>query len=160
MADGMVYQFKADARVPKGVTPEGILAERDRIEHDYGKATIANSVAAVMAHPDKYPNLRAFGPADESEAMRRAIAEGIRVAYRSVIIKREPVKNEKPEPRQVRILHSVRDAEGELVYKPLDVIRESPAEVAYLIEQLRKDADNFASKMRDCLAEISAAATA
>ena len=60
---GTAYQFKTGTHIPKGVTPEGIMAERDRIEHDYGKATIENSVTAVLAHPEKYPNLRAFGPA-------------------------------------------------------------------------------------------------
>lgn len=154
MADAMVYEFKAGAHIPKGVTPAGILAERDRIEHDYGKVTLDNSVTAVMADPEKYPNLRAFGPADEGEAMRRGIAEGIRRAYRSITFKRE-APAAKPESRQIRILHSVQDSDGDRVFKPLDVIRKSPDERAWLLDDLRKDADELADKLRDCLAEIA-----
>jgi len=69
------YQFKSGAHIPKGVSAEGIMAERDRIEHDFGKATIEHAVDAVLKDPDGYPNLRAFGPADEGAAMRQGIAE-------------------------------------------------------------------------------------
>lgn len=152
----MIYQFKGSAHIPKGVTPEGVMEERDRIEHDYGKATIDNSVDAVMGDPEKYPNLRAFGPSDEADAMRRGIAQGIRMAYKSVVIKRtEP--QQKVEARQIRVIHSVMDAAGDLVYKPIQVIRESPAEKKYLIAQLRRDAELFAEKMKDVLAEIEEA---
>jgi hypothetical protein len=151
---GMVYQFKSSARIPKGVTPEGIMAERDRIEHDYGKATIGNSVEAVLADPGKYPNLRAFAPATQREAMRQAIEQGIRYAYRMVTVQRVTPAG-KTEARQIRVIHSVRDDEGELTYKPIQVIRQSPGEVKYLIAQLQKDADDYANKMRDVLAEIA-----
>lgn len=156
MADGMVYEFKAGAHVPKGVTPEGIMEERDRIEHDYGKVTIENSVEAVLAHPEKYPNLRAFAPADETDAMRRAVAEGIRRAYRVVAVKRVDPEGVSG-PRQIRVIHSIKDRDGELSYKPLEVIRESPEDRKYLITQLQKDADAYADKMRDVLAEIAEA---
>jgi hypothetical protein len=154
MADGMAYQFKSGAHIPKGVTPEGVMAERDRIEHDYGKATIDNSAEAVMAHPEKYPNLRAFGPGSEKEAMRRAIEQGIKYAYRAVTVQRVSPSG-KPEARQIRVIHSIRDDDGELSYKPIQVIRQSPDECKYLIGQLQKDADNYANKMRDVLAEIA-----
>jgi hypothetical protein len=152
-ADKMTYRFKSSAHVPKGATPEGVMAERDRIEHDYGKATIDNSVDAVMKHPEKYPNLRAFGPSDEAAAMRRGIAEGIRLAYRAVVIERAEPKKE-AESRQIRVLHSVQDGAGDLVYRPIQAIRQSPDERKYLIGQLRRDAALFADKMRDVLAEI------
>jgi hypothetical protein len=149
----MVYEFRSGARVPHGVTPDGITEERDRIENDYGKATIENSVEAVLAHPDKYPNLLAFCPADSEAAMRQGTAEGIRLAYRTVVIRRsEP--EAKPQPRQIRVIHSVKDTDGDLVYKPLQVIAESSAEEKYLMRQLRLDAESFASKMSDVLAEI------
>lgn len=155
-APKMAYQFKTGAHIPKGVTPEGILAERDRIEHDYGSATIENSVAAVLTHPEKYPNLRAFGPADKDAAWRDGIAAGIRRAYRIVVVVRaEP--EQKVQARQVRVIHSVQDSDGELVYKPIQAIRQSPSERKYLISQLRHDADLFADKMRDVLAEIEEA---
>ena len=150
------YQFKDSARIPHGVTAEGVMAERDRIEHDYGKATIENSVTAVTAHPEKFPNLRAFGPADEREAMRRGIADGIRLAYRAVVIRRPEPKQE-TETRQIRVIHSVQDADGDLVYRTIQAIRESPVERKFLIAQLRHDAAVFADKMRDTLAEIEEA---
>jgi len=152
----MVYRFKSGAHVPKGVTPEGILEERDRIEHDYGAASIENSVAAVLKHPDKYPNLRAFGPADKDAAWRDGIASGIRRAYRIVVVVRgEP--EQKVQARQIRVIHSVQDGSGDLVYKPIQAIRESPSERKFLIGQLRRDADLFAERMRDTLAEIEEA---
>lgn len=150
------YQFKTGAHIPKGVTPEGVMAERDRIEHDYGKATIENSVAAVMEHPEKYPNLRAFGPDDETEAMRRGITAGIRAAYRSVVIVRPEPKQE-AEARQIRVIHSVHDDAGDLVYRTIQAIRQMPDERRDLIGQLRRDAALFADKMRDVLAEIEEA---
>lgn len=156
MADKMVFQFKSAARIPKGVTPEGVMEERDRIEHDYGKATIDNSVAAVMKHPEKYPNLRAFGPADEKEALRQGIARGIRAAYQAVVIRRVEPKETVP-ARQIRVLHSVQDSAGDLVYRPIEAIRQVPDQRKFLIAQLRRDADLFADKMRDVLAEIEEA---
>ena len=156
MTDAMIYQFKSGAHIPKGVTPEGIMAERDRIEHDYGKATIENSVAAVMAHPEKYPNLRAFGPGSKDDAMRRGIAEGIRSAYQAVVIRRAEAR-QKSEARQIRVIHSVKDGAGDLVYRPIQAIRQSPGERKYLIASLRRDASLFAERMRDVLAEIEEA---
>lgn len=153
MADDMVYKFKPGAHIPKGVTPDGIAAERGRIEHDYGKPTIENSVDAVLKHPEKYPNLRAFGPADEKDAMRQGITQGIRRAYQAVVIVRTEPK-EKAEPRYIRVFHSVKDDDGDLVYQPVQVIRESPGQRKYLMGQLRRDAELFADKMRDVLAEI------
>ena len=155
MAD-TVYQFKAGAHIPKGATPEGVMEERDRIEHDYGKATIDNSVDAVLAHPDKYPNLRAFGPANEKEALRLGIANGIRQAYRAVVIRRVEPEQKVP-ARQIRVLHSVQDSAGDLVYKPIQAIRTISDEKKYLIGQLRRDAALFAEKMNDVLAEIEEA---
>lgn len=155
MAD-MVYQFKAGAHIPKGATPQGVMEERDRIEHDYGKATIDNSVEAVIKHPEKYPNLRAFGPADKDEALRQGIAQGIRSAYQAVVIRRvEP--QQKVEARQVRVIHSVKDDAGDLVYRPIQAIRQQPDQKKWLIAQLRRDANLFADKMRDVLAEIEEA---
>ena len=148
-----VYEFKPGAHIPKGVTPDGIGEERDRIKHDYGKATIENSLDAVLTHPEKYPNLRAFGPDDEEDAMKQGIARGIRRAYQSVVIKRMEPKKE-AESRYVRVFHSVKDDEGDLVYEPVSVIRESPGERKYLIGQLRRDVDLFTDKMKDVLAEI------
>jgi hypothetical protein len=150
------YQFKSGAHIPKGVSAEGIMAERDRIEHDFGKATIEHAVDAVLKDPDGYPNLRAFGPADEGAAMRQGIAEGIRRAFRAVVIIREAPKPQ-AQARQIRVLHNVQDNDGDLVYRPITAIRQSPDQRKYLIGQLRRDADSFADKLRDTLAEIEEA---
>ena len=150
------YQFKSGAHIPKGVTPEGVMEERDRIERDFGKVTIEHAVDAVLKDPDGYPNLRAFGPADEDAAMRQGITEGIRRAFRAVIIVREAPKPQ-AQSRQIRVIHSVQDAAGDLVYKPIQAIRQSPSERKFLIGQLRRDADLFAERMRDTLAEIEEA---
>ena len=85
---------------------------------------------------------------------RQAIEQGIRYAYRMVTVQRVSPAG-KVEARQIRVIHSVRDDEGELTYKPIQVIRQSPDEVKYLIAQLQKDADDYAGKMRDVLAEIA-----
>lgn len=154
---GMVYEFKSGAHVPTGVTPEGVIQERDRIEHDYGKATIENSVAAVLKYPEKYPNLRAFGPKNPDEAMRRGIADGIRSAYQAVVHIHRLEPKQKVEARQIRVIHSVKDSDGDLVYRPIQAIRESPDQKKWLIAQLRRDANLFADKMRDVLAEIEEA---
>lgn len=153
----MVYQFKSGAHIPKGVTPAGIMEERDRIERDFGKVTIEHATDAVIKNPGDYPNLRAFGPADEEDAMRRGITEGIRRAFRIITVRRDEPEV-KPEPRQIRVIHSVQDSDGDIVYRPITAIKESPAERKYLISQLRQDADRFADKLRDVLAEIEDAA--
>jgi hypothetical protein len=148
------YQFKSGAHIPKSVTPEGVMEERDRIEHDYGKVTIEHAVDAVLKHPEKYPNLRAFGPADEGAAMRQGITEGIRRAFRAVVIVRDDEPKPQAQARQIRVLHNVQDSAGDLVYRPITAIRQSPDQRKYLIGQLRRDAALFADKMRDVLAEV------
>ena len=62
MADGMVYQFKAGAHIPKGVTVDGIMAERDQIEHDFGKVTIENAVGRGSQGPGRLPELARVRP--------------------------------------------------------------------------------------------------
>lgn len=154
MSEGMVYVFKPGAHVPEGVTPDGVRGERDRIERDWGKATIDNSVEAVIKDPDDYPNLRAFGPADEEDAMRQGIARGIRAAYQAITVKRV---NKEQSVRYVRVIHSVRDEEGDLVYKPIQAIRDVPEELKYLVETLQRDALRYHERMQDTLAEIKEA---
>jgi hypothetical protein len=156
MSGDIRYQFRAGTRIPKGATPDAVMEERDRIEHDYGKATIKNAAAAVLAHPEKYPVLRSFGPADSEAALRDGIERGIRAAFQSVIIQRIEPK-QKVVARQVRVIHSVQDADGDLVYRPIQAIRQEPDQRKYLIGQLRRDAELFADRMRDTLAEIEEA---
>jgi hypothetical protein len=150
------YHFRPGTRIPKGATPEAVMEERDRIEHDYGKASIATSVDAVVKHPEKYPVLRSFGPADADAAMRDGIAHGIRTAYQSVVIVRTEPK-QKVAARQVRVIHSVKDSDGDLVYRTIQAIRKEPDQRKYLIGQLRRDAELYHERMQDTLAEIEEA---
>lgn len=154
-SDQMVYKFRNGSRVPAGVTPEGILAEREMIEQRCGKASIENSVTAVLTHPTEYPNLRAFCPKDEEEAMRRASADGIRRAYQSVVIIRENTDEPKAPPREIRVLHSVHDSAGDPVFETLTVISRSEVKRRELIDQLQKDARTFYLRMIDVLAEVA-----
>jgi hypothetical protein len=150
------YEFRPGTRIPKGATPEAVIEERDRIENTCGKATIGASVHAVMSHPEKYPVLRSFGPADADAAMRDGIANGIRTAYQSVVIVRTEPK-QKVVARQVRVIHSVKDSDGDLVYRTIEAIRKEPDQQKYLIGQLRRDAELYHERMQDTLAEIEEA---
>lgn len=150
----MVYDFKSTARIPKGVTADGVMDERERIVAEYGKASIEASTNAVMSEPEAFPNLRAFGPVDPEEAMREGIAAGIRHAYAAVIPVRVETEEKGPKPREVRVLFAVHDAEGDVVFEPINVIKESEAQRKELIGQLRRDAQAFANKMQDVLAEL------
>jgi hypothetical protein len=161
---GPAYEFKYDFRngthVPQGVTAEGVMEERSRIEDRYGEATIDNSVAAVLAEPEVFPNLAAFGPADADDAIRRATAEGIRIAYRSVVrVKITPSGAEVTRP--VRVIHAVpsQDPEnaGKLAFKEIDTIKKDPIDTKNLVKQLKMDAHAFAAKLEDVLAEIESA---
>lgn len=152
----MVYDFKASARLPKGVTADGVMEERERIVNSYGKASIEASTLAVMSEPETYSNLRAFGPADPEEAFREGIANGIRYAYANIV----PVRvsnGTKNQTREVRILFPVHDEEGDLVYEPISVIKESEVQRKELIHSLSRDAEAFAQKLRDVLAELDEA---
>jgi hypothetical protein len=163
MADStMVYQFKfrQGTHVPDGATAEGVMGERELIESRFGEATIDNSVTAVMAEPAQYPNLRSFGPVDAEDAMRRGVAEGIRLAYRSVV-RVQVSSSGAPVSRQVRVIHAVpsqeKGRENELVFKDLDTIKKDPIDTKNLVKQLRADAKAFAGKVEDVLAEIESA---
>lgn len=146
------YQFRGGITIPEGVTPDGIMAERSQIEQDYGRVTTELSVEAVLAQPERFPNLRAFGPADEADAMRRALAEGIRNAYRSVVIVR-------PETRKpLRAIHRLDrkndDGTFESVFKEFEVIRRTPEDRKALIKQLRQEAEAFQGKLVNVLTEL------
>ena len=87
--------------------------------------------------------------------MRRGITEGIRRAFRVVVIRREEPES-KPVSRQVRVIHSVPDEDGDTVYQRITVIRESPTQRQALWKQLNRDVAAFTDKMRDTLAEMEA----
>ena len=155
----MTYQFKESTRVPtradgQKASANGVMAEYYMTaEVSGGHASAANAAKVVMANPEKYPNLRAFGPADAEEALRLGIQRGISEAFRSVVIIREP-KTKDDKPRMVRVLHSVHDEEGEQVFKPLEVISRDKGMRKDLLAQLRNDAKVFAAKVEVVLAEL------
>lgn len=149
----MVYSFKTAARIPKGVTADGVMEERDLIEKEWGKASLSVSTTAVLSKPEQFPNLRAFAPEDAEEALRLCVQDGIRYAYSSVIpLRPEGVKPN--EVREVRVLFPVPDKDGDMVYEPVSVIKENREQRAHLIRTLRQDAERFAQRMQDVLAEI------
>lgn len=152
----MVYDFKKAARIPKGVTADGVMEERDRIEQEYGKATMEASTNAVLSEPERFPNLRAFGPVDPEEAFREGISRGIRHAFASIIPVRVSADND-PKAREVRVIFPVPDEDGDMVWQPIQVIKESEVQRKHLIGQLRRDAKLFADKMQDVLAELEEA---
>src|SRR5579864_4112799 len=96
------YRFKSGAHIPKGVTVEGVLAERDMIVDRYGRATIRESAEAVLEDPETFHNLRAFAPETAEEAMRACVERGIQHAYAS-IVRVELLPKEKEEQKSVEV---------------------------------------------------------
>lgn len=151
----MVYQFKSATRVPAGVTADGVMAEKERIGREYGKATVRNATAAVLSAPDRYPNLRAFGPRNAEEAFEQSIAEGIQYAWRNVVEVRVTVlPSGEQQRREVRVVHQVTDSEGDRIYAPLVTIAGNDSMRRELLASLQKDVDAFSNKLKDVIAEI------
>lgn len=154
----MVYKFREGAHVPRGVTPEGILDERRRVIERKGRATARLAVEAIVEDEKSFPNLRAFGPASPAAAYRAALEDGVRAAFRSVVIVREEQRaGRDPIEHQIRVLHAVPDEAGpDLAYQTLDVIAADEKQRKWLIRELRKEAAIFARKMEDVLEEVDA----
>jgi hypothetical protein len=145
-----VNKFKSSARVPDGVTPDGILAELDDIKERFGKATPEAATKAVLAEPERYPMLRAFGPANAEEAFERAIRDGITYAVRMIVhIEDDPTVTE------TRARFLVEDDQGDQVWEPMPVIVKNEKYQNQLIRELRGDASAFAQKLENVLAEIA-----
>lgn len=152
----MVYQFKDAARVPSGVTADGVMQERDRVVQEYGKASVKLATTAVLSKPEDYPNLRAFGPRDAEQAFEQAIEHGVRYAFGNIIhVRVETDSNPDSPPRQIRVLHAVPDKEGDIVFETLQVIAKVKSQRDHLLTQLNKDVDVLAAKLKDVIAELS-----
>lgn len=147
----MIYKFKQAAHIPEGVTPGAVMAEMDAIEAEYGKKTPELAADAVIAHPEQYPALRAFGPESPDAAFRKAIRDGITYAMRCIVLVEEDKPKDEPE---VRALFLVTDPDGDKVYEPIENIAINVDYRAQLIAELRKDAMTFTTKMNNTLAEI------
>lgn len=147
----MSIVFKRGAHVPKGVTPEQILAELDDIEDLYGTKSPAVAAEAVLKDPERFPALRSFGPADEAEAFRDAIRRAVTYAVRIIVEVSDDADVPGPE---VRLLHLVADDGGDLEWRTLRVIASDEKLRLQLIGELASDADAFAAKQRNVLEEI------
>jgi hypothetical protein len=147
----VTYIFKAQARVPEGVTADGVIAELWDIGERFGSRSVEAATKAVLAEPGRYPMLRAFGPANMEEAFEKCIRDGITYAVRMVVIHKESG----PEYVEVRPVYLVPNEAGERVYEPIEVIAKSQPLQNYLIGELRGDAAAFARKLENTLAEIA-----
>jgi hypothetical protein len=137
------------------VTAGAVLAERDLIRERRGKSTIDVSAAEVLANPDDYPSLRAFGPADADEAILIATKDAIRKAYKSLVIEIER-RADQP-PTEIRVLHAPPDEDGERDYRTIAEIKENPKDLPRLVADLRKEARSYAQKVESVLAEVELA---
>jgi hypothetical protein len=145
----VIAQFKSGAVVPKGVTADGVLAERDRIAQAFGHASVELATKAVMGDPEKYPNLRAFGPRNAEEALEHGISDGIRYAFRNVI--RVKVTKHEPEMRKLQLVTT--DA-GVQSYERFEVVARTPPYRRQVLRRLAREAQNAANRQRDTLAEL------
>jgi hypothetical protein len=153
------YRFKESAHIPRGVTPDGVMKERAEIKRRYGRVTIAESAEAVLAEPERFPNLRAFAPATAKEALRRCVEEGIGHAYRSIVTITLEIRQPKLGERRevpIRALHPVTVDDDGRSYETLDAIKENPDWRKEVIRNLRRDAEVFSDRLRNALAELEA----
>lgn len=148
----MTYKFKSSARVPKGVTPDMVLAELDALQSIRPAGTDIADFAAdqVIKYPRKYPALRAFGPASAKEAFREAIRSGVAYAIRMVV----EVSDDMTTVPEIRARFLVRNSAGDAVYEPIEVIAKEPDYKEQLMAELENDLDAFSRKQRSVLAEI------
>lgn len=147
----MIYEFKDTARIPPGVTPEGILAERNAIREKFGDDNPETLTNAVVDNPETYPNFRAFGPADEITAFRNAIRDGITYAIRAIVVVHD---EEFPTPRPVRALVLVTEESGKQGYESLEVVAGSARYRNQVMARLIREAETYYNRHRDILAEI------
>ena len=143
----MIYKFKDTARVPRGVTAAQVMNELDAIGERFGKRSPDIATDAVIKDPDRYPALRAFGPASAEQAFRDGIRDGITYAVRQVVEDRDG-------DGQTRALFLVQDSDGDRVWEPIKIIAVTEPYQKQLIAELRRDAAVFTRKLNTVLAEI------
>jgi hypothetical protein len=142
-------RFKHAARVPPGVNAGQVVAELDAIEQQFGRKSVDDTVKAVIAEPDRYPSLRAFGPPDAETAFIEAMRAGIEYAVRIV------VKDSAPGEPETRLLHVVHDpADGAPVWADVPAIAQSESYQVELTRNLRRDAEAFSRKLVAVFAEL------
>jgi hypothetical protein len=149
---GTVVKFKAAARVPPGITPDMVLADLHAVRDRYGRMAVDDAVKAVLAEPERYPALRAFGPPDAETAFRDAVREGIEYAVRVLVVVRLP--DEGPETRLLHITHDPGD--GAAVWADVPTIAASEPMQRELVRNLQRDARAFTRKLESTLAELAA----
>lgn len=148
----MTFKFKPSARVPSGITPDQVLAEIDALQAIRPQGVGITDFAAdqVIAKPEKYPALRAFGPKDADEAFWEAVRAGVAYAIRMVI----EVADDIASSSEIRARFLVRNSEGDSVYEPITVIIKEPDYKNQLLTELENDLEAFGRKQRNVLAEI------
>lgn len=151
----MVFTFRQGTHVPHGVTPEGIMTERQKIKSKFGEVTINTSAALALEHPDEFPMLRACGPTDPDEAIEICLKEGIRKIYGSIVIVHpEAVAGFGAKP--VRLLHAVPSPNSpDLSYEELTIITRTPIQREFLLDTLRRDIDVFTEKLKTVIDELA-----
>lgn len=148
----MIYQFKQAARVPDGITADQVQQELDdlRAARPAGTDIIDYAVEQVLTYPDKYPSLRAFGAENAEAALRESIRNGITYAQRIIIRYRED-----PHAAQVRHNVIVVNPDGDQVIEPMETVAKVVSYQQQVTAVLAKDAQSFANRLRDVLAELA-----
>jgi hypothetical protein len=145
----MIYQFKEAARVPGGVTADGVLAERERIKEKHGHANPEIMAQAVTDAPEEYPMLRSFGPADAEEAFRTVMRDRMAYAIRMIV----PV-TESRSAVPVRALILVTEDDGVQDYESFEVIAGSERMRNEIMDRLVRESDTYTRRLNDSLREI------
>ncbi len=147
----MIFQFKDSARIPPGVTADGVIEERNNIRAKFGDDSPETLTNAVIDSPERYPNLRAFGPADAEAALREGIRRGVTYALRAVVVVHD---EEFPTPAPVRALVLVSHEDGKMGYESLEVVAGSAKYRNQVMARLIREAETYYNRHRDILAEL------
>lgn len=147
----MIYEFRDAARIPPGVTAEGVIGERNAIRAKFGDDNPETMARAVIDNPETYPNLRAFGPEDEYSAFLDAIRRGITYAIRSIVVIHD---EEFPAPPPVRALVLVTHDDGKQGYESLEVVAGSAKYRNEVMNRLIRDSENYFRRHREMLQEL------
>jgi hypothetical protein len=153
----ITYRFRNGTRSPKGVTVQDVLDDRDRVILEHGEASVELATRAVLADPDKYPALRAFGPPDMEVAFENAIADGVRYAFGAVERIRVismPTATQPGREIRVRELPMVQSASGSLVYERFEVMAADRVKRNFYIDRCRRELKDLTDRLDEILAEI------
>ena len=165
------WAWKSGARTPVGVSAEDVVREKEQMEDHLGRlATAEEAAEMVLRWPTKYRTHRAFAPNTAEKALRNAVVEGVRTAWRSVIqIDIEirevaskitgdiEIETRRVEAAEVRWYHAVPASVGDKrrVYDSLANIATDADKEAALSEDLAAQARAFAAKVVTVTSELA-----